>query len=483
MVVSRLRRRLRPRFTLAALLLLVTVISPPLAYIAQRRNWNQHRKALLKSLEDRDIVYSTNDDPTLKPPPTYLQRWWLWTLNEENVGDLGEVIYLPPPFPTNPPFTDNDLRQLRYFPELESLHIGGAKEVTDEGLSVVASLPNLKMLQVGFVPKVSGEFLRPLARRNQLVNLTLHNLPELAGENLNDLSRYDKLETLHLDKCVKLTDESLRAVNLPPQLLHLDLTLKSVGDETLRRWLAQCELETLRLNINVTAKIAPALAKQTKLVDFAIENAPLVDSDLTFLRQNSNLEWLTLSGIPINGEVFGYLPHPKKLQRANFSHTPLTDESAAALAKYTGLDSLNLNCTPLSGEFFAKLDPQVRFQDIYLCGTQFSESGKQSLIDRSGVARLYLPANWTLADFNKIPANRQNWGNDVADAELHAQLNNSAGLYSPATFVRPIDRAPREAMLPVIRLHELAMEQSQKNLRFHEARARLEKERGDAAGP
>jgi hypothetical protein len=39
------RRFFRPRFTLAALLVLTTVIAIPLGYVAQRRAWNLRRKA------------------------------------------------------------------------------------------------------------------------------------------------------------------------------------------------------------------------------------------------------------------------------------------------------------------------------------------------------------------------------------------------------------------------------------------------------
>ena len=37
---------LRPRFTLWALLVLITVVAIPLSYVAQRRSWNLRRKAV-----------------------------------------------------------------------------------------------------------------------------------------------------------------------------------------------------------------------------------------------------------------------------------------------------------------------------------------------------------------------------------------------------------------------------------------------------
>jgi hypothetical protein len=48
-------RLLRPRFTLWAMLVLITVVAIPLGYVAQRRAWNLRRKAVYLLLASRGL--------------------------------------------------------------------------------------------------------------------------------------------------------------------------------------------------------------------------------------------------------------------------------------------------------------------------------------------------------------------------------------------------------------------------------------------
>ena len=148
MAGERRHSRLRPRFTLAALLLLLTFVSLPLAYIAQRRAWNLKRKAAVETLTAKgagllpEVFDEFAPAPPAVPPPSGFQKWWRGILLEDAAPRVKEIQFslTEKRAAAFVLLNDSDLALLTLFPEIEKVEIYDFKSISDRGLAALAAL-------------------------------------------------------------------------------------------------------------------------------------------------------------------------------------------------------------------------------------------------------------------------------------------------------------------------------------------------------
>ncbi len=456
---------LRPRFTLAALLLLITLCAPFLAYLSYLRRQNDLRKEAYQKAIDKGMLLK----PTTGSPPPATQpdgradearKVWATLLGDPKLPNFGRV-QIHDFFGKNrprPPITDKDLESLQYLPEIEDFYFYYSKDVTDQGLSVLGKLPKLKRLTLNDLSLVTGEFLDSFKEDCVLETIHFSSLQGLDGRRLKSLSRLRNLKTLSVHAGPGLDDESLREVNLPPSVTDLNVGTSAVGDETISRWLSQLNLERLTLRCRVSRGIAPALAKQTQLHVLELSNAPLLDEDFEFLKNFPQLKALQLSGLPLRGKLLDHLACPEKVDVLELDNMPLTDDCLPRLAKFKALKILSLAWTPLSGEGFD--DPAMPMPwSLSLAGVRMSDAGKEAFAKCKGLRDVSLPSNWSPDDDQRFVA-----GNAPTSASRNgyfALKNSGGGLvsqsYMPALRLSKIDNCPADLMKPVAELQAMGL--------------------------
>lgn len=452
----------RPRFSLWAMLVLITVVAIPLSYVAQRRSWNLRRAAARRELEEAGLFFVPLYQ---RPKMTGLRGFWDDMLLED-FDHIYAVRDRPEEVDKEIDELPIDLSGLRYFPEIMQLQIENRSAVTDESLAVVQFLPRIEYLHLAHLPKVTGRFLAFLSNPEKMIRLRLEKLHSLNSSELRMIGRMEQLARLEIVDCPSLTDDSLSDVTLPPELNLLCVWGSNLGDATLGHWLDDCKLRELSIQARVSRGIAPHLAKQTELESLQIANAPLLDEDFAFLANCIDLYDLQLCGMPINGELLKWIPE-SNLIYLDLSSTLMRDDHLEQLGRLTKLESLDLSWTPITGEGFR---PEPRWKELshfYLAGTRFSEAGKQRLstLDVSGVGPgLDLPSNWSHDDLKRYRSEHFP-GSSLSEREAKVQLSETGKSFSHPTKElslrqEPLNNFPKELMAPVLRLHQLARTES-----------------------
>lgn len=480
-MVDKKQRLLRPRFTLGALLLLVTLLAIPLAYIGQRRVWNLKRKAALEVLLSKGATLwpeipsqweAMPQRPGLRPakippaPVTGIQKWWNAILLEESTPPIKMVTYAEYSWKEKTPLlTDADLQLLAHFPEIEDFQTMGGEQITDEGLRVLSKLPNLRHIHLGGLPLAEGDFLRDWPKTSALGGMFFNGMKKLQGQHLAHLSDVSALKGITIWGCPMLTDESLRGVELAPQIESINLRGCELGDETIERWLSGRQLKSLTLGAKITRKSAAVIGTQHRLEWLQLFNAPLVDEDLAFLAHCENLKSLSIESMPVRGQFLEKVARPEKIEVLELSTTLFEDAYLPQLNRFTMLAGVSLNYTPITGEGFANCAPFPNGCRIGLCSTQLTDKGKSALAairfregPNSASNVVSLPSNWTAEDFQRFAGGKAPWTVevDIASArELRLATGQFFQVYGRAARAA-YDNCPAKEMAAVIRLRQLA---------------------------
>src|SRR5262245_5763093 len=100
-------------------------------------------------------------------------------------------------FMSQKPVTDADLRQLRAFPKLRTLALGGSEKVTAKGLATVGGFKSLEDLSLSGVKAVTDDSLKHLAKLSNLQRLDL-SLTAVGDKGLKHLSGLKRLVSVTL---------------------------------------------------------------------------------------------------------------------------------------------------------------------------------------------------------------------------------------------------------------------------------------------
>ena len=454
----------RPRFSLWAMLVLVTVVAIPLAYVAQRRSWNLRRAAVIEKFTAKGASFKYGGLASFMTKPSPPLTWWQKLCGDLPAVNCVKIIEKRLGTPAEK-ISDEDLRELAMLSEIETVRLGAASNVTDEGLRALAALPHLKQFLTEQMPQVEGSFLEAWAKTNQIENLSFSSMPKLKGIHLKPLGTLTHLKFFSIYRCESITPAECDQVDLPANLIHLQIGQTLVGDENLRRWLEQTQIESLSLDVGCSRAIAPGLTNQTQLKTLHIRNSPLIDEDLFFLEQCRDLEVLHLSGLPVHGSFLKKIGRNSKLMALALDWTPLTEENAAELRRFSKLSSLELSWTPITGEFLAaKSWPKLNH--LALEGVQFGEQGKSNLASLSIPGAIAYPINWTWLDFRRYqsvkPPMRVTLNENTAKDADTGLLPPNTRFVTPGFMNDAIERCRQDLMAPVIRLREFARMQNEK---------------------
>lgn len=455
---------LRPRFSLWAMLVLITVIAIPLSYVAHRRNWNLKRKAAYEQLTARELQFAF-EDPTstsmiVRPrkrnsKESYLLQWWRQVCLEDLTPTMrlfASAQWTYSARNSKPQITDADLRLLaENFPEIKHVYLFHEPKITDEGLSQFQKLFQLETLSLYDLPKATGAFLHAFPSGCSPRHLELNELASLEGRQLAGLSNMSQLTYLKLRQNPGLSDETLKGVQIPPTLTTLALEANTPFDVILTDWLMQVQLEKLMLNAQIGRRLAPALATQTRLEHLQIINAPLVDEDFSFLARCTELNELSLECMPIRGDFLASVVSTDRLRRLSLRATILADSTLSALERFPNVEILRLDFTPIQGVGFTDKMRWSKLQAISLSGCQFSENGKEAFARVPKLTDIFLPDNWTAEDLKRFPPR-----NKPKSAVLsYAQpVDPKCAQLPPDVSELRIDRCPSDLMKPVVPLLE-----------------------------
>lgn len=442
------RRWPRPRFTIAALLVLITLCAPFLAYLSFIRRGNEQRKAAFDGaiakgmrLEPSHRAPAANATPNTEEAGA--RKLWSTLLGDPKLPDFARV-QIHDFFGKNrprPPITNKDLKSLEHLPEIEDFYFFYSKDVTDEGLSVLGKLPKLKRITLNELTVVTGEFLDHFADDCQLESLTFSSLKGLDGRKLKSLGRFKNLRYVSIHAGEQFNDETLRGVDLSPSIKDLQITGGEVGDETVLRWLSQVDLERLTLSVRVSRTVVPALAKQTQLTNLALSNMPLLDEDFIFLRNCPNLAALQISGMPLRGEILDHIASPEKVTLLELENTLIADDQLVKLSKFKSLQILSLAWTPITGEGFQSESTLPSPWNFDLYGVRLSEAGKAAFAKWKGLKMVGMPSNWTLEDDRRF---------DEGNAPQTPSYN--AFLVKPS---KPGEGPPRQIHIPTMKVGKI----------------------------
>lgn len=443
----------RPRFSLWTMLVVITLCAPFLAYVASIRKWNHDRKQAYDDLLAKGVLFRPSGRPNLKAKAeaSFFQKTWKSLTADPHLPSFGIVILSP----STDSITEDDLRSLTYFPEIEEFHCDATADVTDGGLGGLSELPNLKMVVCSDLPRITGAFLVSFRDHTKLEYLGLHNCRSLEGEQLTPLRQLKSLTQLNLSRLPSLTDHSLREVDLPKSLARLYVGQVKLGDETLARWLSQVQFKFLYLHAPITRDLAPAFTNQRAIEDLGIVDAPLIDEDFAFLKDCQQLGRLSLNSMPVRGELLAFVPHPEKIHHLNFSNTLFSDEHLAKLSRFPNLSGLDLAWTPLTGEGFQADMGLPRPGMFFLTGVRFSDQGKEVFSKFKGLQTVQLPSNWSPADYQRFADSDK-----PANPQFNSYFNAVPGgqTYGPPTLRQePMKNCPTDLMKPVADLHALGV--------------------------
>lgn len=273
---SGVRALLRPRFTLGALLLLVSLCAFPLGYVSFRRAHNEARKAAFESLTSKGFSFELQLSQPVSAgsaaAPSSLERGWRTLIKEDVVPQFTSVT-ISDSRQGSEPASDDDLLLLAKFPEIAALSIQDAERLTDRGMEVVGKLPRLKYLSVLRSPKVTSAFLR--------------HAPALEGLSL--IVKFDPSDVNALQRHVNL--RQLRIENAP------------VADRDLE-FLGKCvQLDSLHLSgLPVNGSFLAKIDANAPMHFLTITGAPLMDRYVQELRRFPRLVHLDLTWTSLEGD-------------------------------------------------------------------------------------------------------------------------------------------------------------------------------------
>jgi hypothetical protein len=298
--------RPRLRFSLATLLILLTLCATLFGYIASRRTYNERRAAACFELTfDRGIIFYDTKDESIVPgiPQPSPQSWWAKALKEGSIPPVDRIFILSI---GNKDIGDAEISQLALFPEITRLDIYESDTITDEGLQVVRHLPHLKEIVLNDLKNVKGSFLR---HAPPLEQLQLHIA--LDPTYLPALQRQTKLKDFTLSNA-NARDVDLNFLADCPKLRTLTLAGVPIDGSLFRKFPDSPALETLQLC-----------------------GVPLTDANAADLGRFENLTRLSLSGTPITGEFLASASWPK-LKNLTMSGVRLSDQGKENLASLRG---------------------------------------------------------------------------------------------------------------------------------------------------
>lgn len=332
-------RRWRTKFSLRALLVVLTALCIWLGVIANRARRQEEALKAIQAADgivyfsyqlapvdaDPDRFYLVDNAAPLAPP-------WLRRMVGEDYFRTVTTVEL-----NNRNLTQADLAQLEKLPRVNWLSLTSAKVLDEDGVASpvsdadLESISNLKDL--GFL-QIAGN--------------------EVHGSGLEHLVGLDRLWHLDLGRC-KIDDAAMKHIGKLPGLRELEIEGSNVTDAGLRELVGLQRLEFVALTgSQVTDAGMVYLAQISSLKDLELRGLPITDAGMKSLGKRP---WrhLDLRGCPIGDVGLEQLQSATGLETLYLSGTKITDAGLKYLQSIASLKDLALNGTAVTAEGVAKL--------------------------------------------------------------------------------------------------------------------------------
>lgn len=229
--LSDIRRRRRHRFLAVFAVLGLVVAFPGSLYYRHYRQCLAERR-VLSALDSRgvldEVVYAWPSDHSLiwlfdalrAPKP-------VWSLTLRGGG-----------------VTNDDLKDLRFFASLESLHLVDTNSITDDGLTYIGDVGALRYLSLFESGGTDAVFLH-IQRLENLEGLVIAYCPAVTGREVGRLAVLPRLTEIQLAG-LRIGDESVKQIAALRQISTLDIRGAALSEKA-TLWLREELSETIIL--------------------------------------------------------------------------------------------------------------------------------------------------------------------------------------------------------------------------------------------
>jgi hypothetical protein len=337
------RRRIRPRLSIRALIVLVLAIGVGLGWIVHRARVQRLAVAAIEQAGGK-VEYDWQwTDHTTSPPTPPLKPWPKWLVDAVGVdylADVASVVFMGSlESPDNPDRASDDLmREVGRLGRLKVLCLYDSNQVTDAGLAHIGQLSSLRSLVVNS-----------------------HNVSDAGLGSLRELDP----RILNLDDCPVT----------PAGLVHL----KGMG-----------HLEELSLRFTQVNTIEP-LRPLTGLKILDLRRCPISDAGLAPVAGFTNLTTLNLGETSIGDAGVAHLRSLTGLDQLFLDATRITDASLPDLVALPKLVVLSLTQTAIGDDGLAKLGQLKGPRSLFLDETRITDSGLAHLAGLKGCAHVSVP--------------------------------------------------------------------------------------------
>ncbi len=362
-VMSWLRKGVRIRLSVRALMVLVLVLGLWLGWVVHRA---RVQRDAVNSFNSGSIVYydwqfvKGHLDPNARPPGP---RWLRERLGDDVFQTVREIDLFGG--------SDEDLVQLGRLGSLKRLKISGV--FTDAALTNLEGLGRLEYLEL------ENDYLD--ARLRSGMTDAEQRRKGLSGACLRHLKGFSRLREVGID--VRLvTDEDLEALSNLTKLRRLSISKTDISDEGVEHLMGMRDLEQLALEgTTITDAGLARICGLPKLEEFCVFSSRI--ESLKAIRRLSGLKLLGVMYSPLlDDQGLAPISRLSELRWLAISGSSVTDEGLRAVGGLAELRELLLDHTQVTDRGLRHLYALKELRLLDLRGTRVSDAGVSALRER-----------------------------------------------------------------------------------------------------
>ncbi len=339
-------RKLKPRFGLRTLLVLVTGVAILLGWGAHFVRKVRRTNEIAERLREVDALASFREPKLLgftiseASIPEWIERYGgkAALRNVESVS-----IYGPLFSDDTSELTRDDIELLTELPFLKEVDLDDVRFDIDYG-SLLAGHRRLESLDLSCVDFTNCQFDR-LQSSGTLTKLSVYDELTDPPSTLRDrhvagIGKLRQLRSLLIYGTPNISRESLKTLGNLTMLQELQLTgMPSLGDEELEMIVEKmADLESLTLRgAGISDASVESIVRCTKLTKLTISSSNVGDELVARLRELPNLEWIALTNCPVSDDGIESLRRCPRMKHLVLAKTQVT---AAGIRRLAVLDRL-----------------------------------------------------------------------------------------------------------------------------------------------
>lgn len=284
--------------------------------------------------------------------------------------------------------TAESLPHFAAMPDLRSLTIWQAQDLTDEDLAALAECTKLEHLTIGTPSKLTNACIQ------HLTGLTKLRFLNLAGEGINDtglvqFQRLGNLRSLELSVNTQgailssLGEIPLRRLRLPD--LNDEHATKLIGLKELRA--VQCTAPSL------TDEGFAAFSGLGQLTELDLRNTRISPDGFGPLGSMPRLESLTVHESQISDAAMKLISNHQWLKRVNIGGDHLTDAGIHHLCNVISLDTITVSGSQLTDEAFRDFWRLQRLHGLRFHSPKVTGAGFGPLAEARNLHRIWLTSD------------------------------------------------------------------------------------------